>query len=134
MAFEASPDDVLLSMVLAVPRLPTPAFGGLLIGQAVHAGTARPICGRVLMVRMRDPIAAPDAGNGYLNPGSPAIAEDLAAIGYASADCGDIARSIVDFLAAPSGGQVEMSPQAVEEIALPLALAQSGARDLTAAT
>ncbi|WPZ34577.1 hypothetical protein T8K17_00245 [Thalassobaculum sp. OXR-137] len=122
--FDAAEADVLLSMVLLVSSTPSPAFGGLVIGQSIQPGEARPVCGRLLMVAMDDTVTDPERRNGYHEVGSGSLADDLAGIGYGEADCDAVARSIVGYLKSPSrsDGHLSIAPQAIDEIALPLAL------------
>jgi len=121
-AFAPSPRGQSLSLALAVPGQPVPVVGGLLIGEAQYAVAARPICCRVLLLAVRNPAADPEAGNGEFGTGPERIAGDVAAIGYAGSDCAAVAARILDYLTAPSGGQIDVSHQAIEAISLMVAL------------
>lgn len=123
--FDIAPEDVFLCLILAVPGEPTPAIGGIISGQSLSASMPRPTSSRLVTVAALDPALDPEAGNAYLDPGPAAVARDLEALGYGSADCEAVARRIIDYLAAPSDGTLESSQRAIEEIALPLTLAET---------
>ena len=118
-----SDGDTFLFFAFAAPAQPAPALVGLMTGQALFAGSARPVSSRFLMVATRDGGRDAEARNGYLEAEPESIAEDLAAIGYGATDGGGVSRGILDYLTAPASWLLEASHQTVESIVLQLALA-----------
>lgn len=121
--FDTMPSDVFLSMALAVPTQPSPVIGGIMSGQSFSASEPRPTSCRMIVVAFQDPGADPEAGNGYLEPGTESIARDLAQIGYAAEGSGAVAGVILDSLTIPAPGLLEVPHEAVEQILLGLTAA-----------
>ena len=121
--FDPEPSGVALTMVLAVPGRATPAFGGLLTGQALYAGAPRPVACRLMLVRIRGSVTDPEGGCGFMPRDPSVLADDLAAIGYGGPDGPALAGRIIGYLTAPSTGVLEISQREIEEIVLALALA-----------